>query len=215
MKSGIEFLQRVNKDLWHYYDKKILSNVPSQVYLDSLNAHSPKDFFDIFWKLDPMGTASLSENPTPEDWQDIKNAQRSPEDFAKSKIGMRFMEAQEQLRKAVETQPIFTSRGMYALESASHAGETILVHIKAPMSDSILGITLKPSLAATPSIRITPTDPFTLIFTRLVIDIIGGKVVYKCAAKDCGIFAISKKRGSLQKFHSHACQLREWRRQKK
>lgn len=193
--QGSDFLERINKYLLSFYDKEILRNVTSQDCLDFLNTTNQKDFYEIFWKLDPMGVYSLPNDGsgTPEDWQDIKNARKSVEDFARSKVGRRFMETQDQLRKAVETKAIYNLR----------------------WHDSILGVTLKPSVGRDPSINITRRDPCTLIFTRVVVEIIKGERIGKCKAGDCNKFYIAYKSGKPQKYCSTTCRKRDFQKRQR
>lgn len=190
IEKGSDIFEQINNCLLTFYDKEILRDVTSQDCLDFVNTNNPKEIYDTFFKLDPMGTNSL-QSDKPEEWKDIQNARKSAEDFLKSKVGSKFGENQKLLRESIESKRIFNPR----------------------VQMDILGVTLKPSISKNPFIEYTKRDPFSLILTRLVVEIIKGEEIARCEASDCGNFFVQSHQGKEQRYCSLTCRKREYMRE--
>lgn len=172
----------------------IVHNVPSQIYLDFLNARTAEDFFKFFRTFGGGETElylTIGDDMTPETLQDFRKAMGSPDAFLKHPLGAKLVNSQARLREDIEKGRIYNFKWQ-----------------DANIPDSKISF-----FAGSPEL-IVKLDILSKLSLRLVVDVMGGFRVGKCAADDCGKFFKAYRSGKTQKYCSPTCRKRAFRKRK-
>ncbi len=168
----------------------VLSAIPSDVYINYLNATTAEDFLKIFRRLFSTGggirQTKYSEN-------DVREAILAMEycevdKFKKSRIGRDFINAQAELQEAVLTHKIYNPIWQ---------------------DKALEGFAIRLSAWSIPTIA--KTDPFACLVMRLVFDAINGERISQCEAPGCEKFFKAYRSGKTQKYCSSTCRVRAFR----
>jgi len=174
----------------------VLSVIPSQVYIDYLNAKTTEDFLKVARQLFQVFPRGWNYNDKDVSEVILATQYRKIAAFETSKIGRDFMKAQSKLREAVEQGEIYNP----LWQDNNLEGFSVRLSALPPPN---------------PPIVIATADIFGILRVRLIVDLLGGERIAQCIADDCDIFFKAYKSGKQQKYCSHACRKRAFQQRQK